>query len=313
MLCRALTEYDSVTFCRYLETILATETTGPYGAVAYWIVLDSANTLIQVARERVYKMEGAKEVPELERPGKWKALQELLAESTHSTGTILIMTRSEYNKRQLQSLVVHGEEATMNQAYDGYQKWKRQAAALKAANTLNVPCSRKRQRPLPSTAAAAKEPPKVEEPTQSEEQPQDVLNVELDSPNIESTISALIERNIHVCTYNSSRNLVLLNSIKPSIVILYDMAIDFVRSLEIYQATREFDAEPGAIPELHVFTLSYKDSTEEQAHLLAIRREKVAFESLIKAKAVQLRFQSKDTHPFLSIEPGCSTCCRGSA
>ncbi|NXY02616.1 XPF endonuclease, partial [Pteruthius melanotis] len=69
----------------------------------------------------------------------------------------------------------------------------------------------------------------------------------------------------------------VLHEVEPRYVVLYDAELTFVRQLEIYKASR-----PGK--PLRYF-LIYGGSTEEQRYLTALRKEKEAFEKLIREKA----------------------------
>ncbi|XP_061455249.1 DNA repair endonuclease XPF [Rhineura floridana] len=70
----------------------------------------------------------------------------------------------------------------------------------------------------------------------------------------------------------------ILHEVAPRYVALYDAELTFVRQLEIYKASR-----PGR--PLRVYFLIYGGSTEEQRYLTALRKEKEAFEKLIREKA----------------------------
>ncbi|XP_003998897.2 DNA repair endonuclease XPF [Felis catus] len=70
----------------------------------------------------------------------------------------------------------------------------------------------------------------------------------------------------------------VLHEVEPRYVVLYDAELTFVRQLEIYRASR-----PGK--PLRVYFLIYGGSTEEQRYLTALRKEKEAFEKLIREKA----------------------------
>uniref|UniRef100_A0A8C8R519 DNA repair endonuclease XPF n=1 Tax=Pelusios castaneus TaxID=367368 RepID=A0A8C8R519_9SAUR len=70
----------------------------------------------------------------------------------------------------------------------------------------------------------------------------------------------------------------VLHEVEPRYVVLYDAELTFVRQLEIYKASR-----PGK--PLRVYFLIYGGSTEEQRYLTVLRKEKEAFEKLIREKA----------------------------
>ncbi|KFV93465.1 DNA repair endonuclease XPF, partial [Eurypyga helias] len=71
----------------------------------------------------------------------------------------------------------------------------------------------------------------------------------------------------------------VLHEVEPRYVVLYDAELTFVRQLEIYKASR-----PGK-PLRQVYFIIYGGSTEEQRYLTALRKEKEAFEKLIREKA----------------------------
>ncbi|XP_074611785.1 DNA repair endonuclease XPF-like isoform X2 [Acropora palmata] len=88
---------------------------------------------------------------------------------------------------------------------------------------------------------------------------------------------------IHPLTGCSDRYSLLrtLNEIEPRYVILYDAQMQFIRQLEVFKTSR-----PG-IP-LRVYFLIYTGSVEEQKYLTTLRREKEAFEMLIKEKGTMV-------------------------
>ncbi|XP_051174347.1 DNA repair endonuclease XPF [Leptopilina boulardi] len=73
----------------------------------------------------------------------------------------------------------------------------------------------------------------------------------------------------------------ILNEIMPSFVVLYTADISTVRQLEIYQ-------NRNVSLHLTVYFLIYGGSVEEQAYLTSLRREKDAFEKLIKSKTTMV-------------------------
>ncbi|XP_066432304.1 DNA repair endonuclease XPF [Eleutherodactylus coqui] len=69
----------------------------------------------------------------------------------------------------------------------------------------------------------------------------------------------------------------VLHEVEPRYVVLYDAELSFVRQLEIYRACKQ--------KTLRVYFLIYGGSTEEQRYLTSLRKEKEAFEKLIREKA----------------------------
>uniref|UniRef100_A0A2N9HVS1 ERCC4 domain-containing protein n=1 Tax=Fagus sylvatica TaxID=28930 RepID=A0A2N9HVS1_FAGSY len=73
----------------------------------------------------------------------------------------------------------------------------------------------------------------------------------------------------------------ILDTLKPSVVIVYHPDITFVREIEVYKAENQSK-------KLKVYFLFYEDSTEVQKFEASIRRENGAFESLIRQKSMMM-------------------------
>lgn len=71
----------------------------------------------------------------------------------------------------------------------------------------------------------------------------------------------------------------VLENLKPRWIILYDPDLAFVRRIELYKAANE------DVTELKVYFMVYEDSIEEQRYLSMVRREKDAFEKLIRERS----------------------------
>lgn len=69
----------------------------------------------------------------------------------------------------------------------------------------------------------------------------------------------------------------LLEDVQPKYIIMYDSDLTFIRQLEVWQARH--------VDRVRVYVLVYKGTTEEQVYLTNVKREKDAFEYLIKEKA----------------------------
>lgn len=99
----------------------------------------------------------------------------------------------------------------------------------------------------------------------------------------------------------SERN--MLDTLKPSTVIVYHPDMAFVRELEIYKAE-------NPSKKLKVYFLFYEESTEVQKFEASIRRENGAFESLIRQKSMMMIPVDQDGRclgPSSSIDPQPST------
>uniref|UniRef100_A0A0B7B0H8 DNA repair endonuclease XPF n=1 Tax=Arion vulgaris TaxID=1028688 RepID=A0A0B7B0H8_9EUPU len=78
-----------------------------------------------------------------------------------------------------------------------------------------------------------------------------------------------------------------VEEVQPKYVILYDADISLVRQLEVFKASR-----PGR--PLRVYFMMYKGSVEEQRYLTTLRKEKEAFEYLIREKATMVVSEEQD-------------------
>ncbi|KAK5647030.1 hypothetical protein RI129_005494 [Pyrocoelia pectoralis] len=80
----------------------------------------------------------------------------------------------------------------------------------------------------------------------------------------------------------------VLNEIRPNYVIMYHSNITAIRNIEMYEAQRISD-----IP-LKVYFLIHNETVEEQSYLTSLRREKEAFEFLIKTKSTMVIPEDQD-------------------
>jgi len=75
-------------------------------------------------------------------------------------------------------------------------------------------------------------------------------------------------------TYSCCSQLELsLREIKPSIIVMYEPILEFMREIEIYNAEREPHEEL-----LNLYLLSFKHSSEVQDIEAAIEQEKTSFQ-----------------------------------
>lgn len=87
------------------------------------------------------------------------------------------------------------------------------------------------------------------------------------------------EQLVIVRSYSDDTDDQVLAEIKPRFIIMYEPNLDFVRRIETYRA-----ANPGLAVRLYVEI--WDTSAEEDMYLAELRREKEAFESLIKERSV---------------------------
>ncbi|KAH7908756.1 hypothetical protein BJ138DRAFT_1103259, partial [Hygrophoropsis aurantiaca] len=73
----------------------------------------------------------------------------------------------------------------------------------------------------------------------------------------------------------------VLEDVQPRFVVLFEPSLEFVRRVEVYKNTH-----PGLA--VRVYFMLYATSTEEHRYLAGLRREKEAFERLVRERATML-------------------------
>lgn len=103
------------------------------------------------------------------------------------------------------------------------------------------------------------------------------------------------EEQIIVQSFSDTSNTAILQELNPSHIIMYEHDLSFLRRIEIYQAiNRDNPAD--------VYLMYYRDSVEEQKHLVRIKKEKEAFNRLIKEKAtLPKRFDTESDNAKFQI------------
>eukprot|EP00092_Neocalanus_flemingeri_P022527 GFUD01024429.1.p1 GENE.GFUD01024429.1~~GFUD01024429.1.p1 ORF type:complete len:846 (-),score=291.30 GFUD01024429.1:125-2662(-) len=267
-----LTQYDCITFYNFISTLKTAESAMKSGG---WVLLDSAETLFLTSKARVFdsiESSKPKNKPKSDNSGrfeenpKWAEIGTLLEEIKEELKTagvssdclpsekVLVVTRDERTAGQVRDFLSMGSEQVLGRLYNkclgekfGYlpQFSEDREFKHKGLGKKSGKTDTKE-----ATDTAAPEVTVVESPV--------TLLHALDSCDSFDTALLLME-------------------MKPRFIILYDCDMAFVRQVEVYQA---------AHPNLHtrVYFILYRGSVEEQAYLTTLRREKKAFESLIKAK-----------------------------
>lgn len=110
--------------------------------------------------------------------------------------------------------------------------------------------------------------------------------------DITSFISAFEKPMIFIQTFKSDHKRIstldkTLEEMRPNYIVLYNCNVTAIRQIEIYEG--RLQREPKQ--RMKAFVLLHSKTVEEQAYLTSLRREKQAFEHLIKTKSVSLNFQ----------------------
>ncbi|XP_075623942.1 DNA repair endonuclease XPF isoform X2 [Balearica regulorum gibbericeps] len=302
-----LTQYDCVTFLNLLESLKASEKA--FGENSGWLFLDSSTSMFVNARARVYRIADEK----LNQKGKVFEKSDVKNEN----GQVLICASDDRACAQLREYIIAGAEAFLTRLYNktfgkdekAGEVWIKDRKAIKSKGNARPdtgPQAKKAKLTASSKQNKHKKQQdrtiiqmmgKTEEEKREESEVEDKTEL---SSGQESSIEETIPEDFHVnlpsdCYYGIFKNPLtiihplqgcsdpyaltrVLHEVEPRYVVLYDAELTFVRQLEIYKASR-----PGK--PLRVYFLIYGGSTEEQRYLTALRKEKEAFEKLIREKA----------------------------
>ncbi|XP_064626071.1 DNA repair endonuclease XPF-like [Lineus longissimus] len=315
LLLRHLIQYDSVTFYSLVNSIRKNEMN--FGQNSGWLFMDSADSLYIHARERIYGVQkkmksykagadanakAAEEKKELvlEECPKWQALKEVLkeiedenknADEELGPGKVLIAAEDDRTCSQIRQYLCEGGLGLLTRLYE--KQLAGNALKQKPEERKKYPLRKGKRPNVKKRQKAAPDPEEVtltqmyknqsdeEEITSEEDHPkEDFAGMSKDGYYHVIPSPVTIIHPLHGCTdpYNLSRT---LHEIQPRYVILYDADMIFVRQLEVFKASRP------DLP-LRVYFLMYTGSTEEQRYLTSLRKEKEAFEYLIKEKATMV-------------------------
>lgn len=302
-----LTHEDSVSFYAKLNNLrtmdYAVKSSG-------WLILDVVENMFKAAKARVYN-DNNELKPELN--PKWEALSEIVTEihrkdaksrkSDDPPAKILILTQDYAMCAQVKNFLTLGGD-----------EYLRRKAKCKFKNKKNQPMKKMETRPEAKRKRTEnneeergekeKDNDDDDEMTEeSEEQLESYVLTLSQKINEETDAEKLIYQSqfehcsqiaeMDLTTITTEAPIVVVQSLKsggdttalqkilseimPNFVILYTADISTVRQLEIYQ-------NRNVSLHLVVYFLIYGGSVEEQAYLTSLRREKDAFEKLIKTK-----------------------------
>ncbi|XP_037287547.2 DNA repair endonuclease XPF mei-9 [Rhipicephalus microplus] len=310
-----LTQHDCVTFYSLVKSIHDSATA--MTQVSDWLFLDAADTLYVQAKARVYgvdkrshkddqkqKNPDKKVDPSFqpEHSPKWAALSEILAEIKEENkekadlNTVLIVAEDDRTCGQLSEYLCSGADTVLCNLYrkavgdkDGLQL---PPLGRSDDNSGESPGKRRKK------AKSASDGQKKKGNQDSEMEGSDMTETETEGmespPAFPNTI-------FHPLKSSEFALQQLLHSVEPKYIILYDANIATVREIEMYQATRAKEV-------LRVYFLMYEDSIDEQRYLTSLRREKDAFEFLIKEKSIMVIPEEQDGkgeyHPDLIDDLG---------
>lgn len=312
-----LTQHDCVTFYSLVKSIhdSAAATT----QVSDWLFLDAAETLYVQAKARVYGSEKRprkddqkskstdKKVDSSFQPEhspKWAALSEILAETRQENkergdlNSVLIVAEDDRTCGQLSEYLCSGADSVLYNLYrkavgdkDGVQ-----LPPLSRSDDDNEVAGKRRKKTKNSSHGRSEEKKKGNQ--DSEMEGSDMTETETEGMESPPAFPNTIFHPLKSAEFALQQ---LLHSVEPKYIILYDVNIATVREIEMYQATRAKEV-------LRVYFLMYEDSIDEQRYLTSLRREKDAFEFLIKEKSIMVIPEEQDGkgeyHPDLVDDVG---------
>ncbi|XP_049793067.1 DNA repair endonuclease XPF [Schistocerca nitens] len=318
----SLTRCDSVTFYSIINTMRRTE----YALKSSgWLLLDSAETLFLVAKQRAQAVVKSKDenssekdtVVDPEQVPKWQVLSEILKEidenirkgpRSSQSEKILILVNDKQTCEQLKQYLVLGGKTMLLHLYQKIFKCKvpkftEAAPEVKEENEEDVEMSINTSHeiggdsePRDSYMLSQKVKSENDGPESDEGQ-----YVELDEASQPSNESEYYPPVIMIQPFKKNGDpLSLVKTLKehkPKFVVMYDADMTAIRRLEVFHAT---------FPEVNVvvYFVLYGSSVEEQAYLTTLRREKEAFEYLIRTKSTMVIAENQsglsDDNPHLA-------------
>lgn len=284
----SLTDDDCVTFFCLVESIR--QSVKLDSKVADWIFWEPAETLFAASKERLIKgvLTDSEDV-ELEMNPKWTAFCETIDEIRTSASendplkplsatSVLVLVREEGTIKKLSDVLEKGPEKTLNELY---QKTKLVMDSKNFTGTVDKNQKVKKVKLLPSDNDAMSMSAIMNEFNEFE------AKEKVDD----------IEIIYHCPSYGYAKVEEILYSKIPWFIIMYDPDVEFVRRLEVYQATK------CAPDKCKIYFFMFDASAEEQRYLTNLRKEKEAFESLIKEKSTMTLIAERDgksgNHPDL--------------
>ncbi|XP_040068680.1 DNA repair endonuclease XPF isoform X2 [Ixodes scapularis] len=301
-----LTQYDCVTFYSLVKSVRDAGTMT--SQISDWFFLDAAETLFLQAKARVYGSEQKLHKEEakgkeattkeatlrMEESPKWAALSEILVEIGRENNdcgdlnSVLVIAEDDRICGQLTEYLCCGGQAVLRKIY-------RKSVADK--DGLQLPR-------LPSMSEDVQKSPQKTKKKQSKPKVGDTDSDDVEESDATEAATAVFPPNLPNTVFHPLRSSAfalqqLLLTVEPKYIVLYDVNIATVREIEMYQATRAKEV-------LRVYFLMYEDSVDEQRYLTALRREKDAFEFLIREKNVMVVPEEQDGkgdyHPDLVDE-----------
>lgn len=273
-----LTRQDCVTFYGILQSIKDNVTVGTQ--MSDWLFLDASDNLFMHAKNRVFadnkKKDDTKKEQKvsLEENSKWNSLCEILDEISvdvkDKTQMVIIVVNDDGISKQLKEVVTYGGREYLKKMF--HKKFPDSTCKIDSG---------------PSSKLSRKKKLKKDEQTLTQMDVIINLDDEMSNDKTESCNNDLSVKypSLHIEFYplkhfsgNHFQFQNLCDLHNPPYFVLYDGDMEIIRRIELYQAL-------NCEKKIKVYFLVYSKSAEEQCFLTSLRREKEAFEFLIKEKA----------------------------
>ncbi|CAF3459035.1 unnamed protein product [Rotaria socialis] len=298
-----LTQYDCVTFYNAVQAIFINEKLygsrgknihSPQGSTGSWLYLPAAERLLmaskcrvfgEVAKNQIQQVKDDEEpVAKLEENPKLKLVSDVLQEIRENEDNKLLGPPV--------TLVVCAEDRTCSQLKQYLLLGGRIMLERLLEQTLNASTVNETSKESETKQTTEKKGKKIRTTTDTNEEiSNDSANIDK-KPDIEGIEGGYVIEDddgstspsttiVYPFSGNIDNHFILgkiLLKYRPRFIILYDASLTFVRQLEVFKATN---------PEhpLRIYFLLYGKSIEEQRYLLSVKKEKEAFENLVREKA----------------------------
>lgn len=271
-----LTQQDCVTFYSALKSIKDNVTVGTQ--MSDWLFLDASDNLFMHAKNRVFsdvkkKTDNTKDQKfVLEENAKWNALSDILdeisTENKNENQMVLVIVNDDVISKQLKEVMTYGGKEYLKKYFG--KKFPEEKIKLASESEKQ---SRKKR--LKKDEQALTEIDVIDDGNDVFDEKTDCCTEELRAkyPNLNIEFYPLKHFSGNHFLFQR-----LCDLHQPLYFILYDGDMEIIRRIELYQALNLKN-------KVKVYFLVYTGSAEEQCFLTSLRKEKEAFEFLIKEKA----------------------------
>eukprot|EP00898_Chlorokybus_atmophyticus_P002162 jgi/Chlat1/2947/Chrsp2S04679 len=252
---------------------------------------------------------------QLEEQPKWKEVRSILLEikeeqensEAAADGAVLVLTRDEYTRIQLEQCMQKGPAGLMKALFKQYVNYQPKLAAMRQRRRVRAPRGRGRGRSRGRARGGRgsssrgygrgrgqgqshgqsndrddgfeSHPIELENMDDEEEDSADDKDKGPSTSNQEDDSFGEFLEQVHF--HAIERHAYDLDVVQPVFVVLYDPDVEVIRQLEVFHAERR------GVP-LRIYFIDYENSAEQFKFLHSIKREKHAFENLIRQKSIMM-------------------------